>query len=274
MFHPDRIGRPDGSKDSLSLHFDGSKAQCWSCGWTGSWKGIAAYLGIDVGKPVYDTSGVTYDFNEIREQRKKRARKDKGITPVPGSVQAWEGHWRKLPSSFLEPIAYYWFDDRSRVDRILFPDYQHDGTIWVAGAVHERDRKRLSAKWRNADGNWAAQRFFGEQAVRDHTRVALVEGPHDALRLRYHGIPTLALLGTNNWNESKAKRLAYLGIEEIVVLTDGDKPGRKCNQRIREVAAQYFYSWSIKVPWNYDPGNIPLRLIHAIRRKLTDRGWF
>jgi len=276
MFHPEMLGRSDGSKDSLALLYDGSKAHCWSCGWRGSWRGIAASLGIDVGKPTYDTSDVEFDFNDIDEQRRRKIEGDSGIEAVPNDVTVWSGDWRGLPSAFLEPIAYSWYDSGYRVDRILFPDYQHDGVIWVAGAAHDEDREQLGnqGKWRNAKGTWARSRFFGEQAIRDHARVAVVEGPHDALRLRYHGIPTVAILGTQNWNKKKAKRLALLGVEELVILTDGDKPGRRCNREIREVGSDYFYTWSIKIPWGHDPGNITLGTINAIRRKLTSKGWF
>lgn len=268
-FHPYTIGKPD-IHPSLDIYHDGTKANCWSCPWSGSWVDIAKFLGVDPGESMHDTGAVEEAFDNMRKEQEKRDRR----ILLPAEVEPWEGTWRNLSNTFLSPIAYGWFDSRFRVERILFPDYQADGLKWVAGVVHEADRKRLGrhGKWVNAAGMDASTCFFGEDHIKS-TGTVIVEGPYDALRLRSYGIPSVALLGTNNWGWAKAERLGLLGIEMVVALTDGDKPGRKCNKEIKHIGKKYFDVRSLKIPWGKDPGNISEKMVLAIKHKLKKLGW-
>jgi len=266
MFHPDRVGRPDRSQNSLQLRCDGAKAHCWSCHWKGSWIGIARALGVDPGKRAYDTGGVERTYDEVFVE-------DAAEIVLPTDLLPWKGSWRELPFEFLNNICYAWYDPDYRVDRILFPDIQHDGLIWVAGCARTSDGKRLgnNGKYRNAKGHFAAKKFFGEGAITASGTdvVALVEGPYDALRFRYYGIPTLALLGTANWNDDKAKRLARLGVETVYSVMDGDPPGRKCARAIKHIGKDYFSIQQIKLPNETDPGDIPVKLINRLRKLIV-----
>ena len=266
MFHPETIGKPDYSKNSLQVTHDGAKAHCWSCDWHGSWKKVAKKLNVDPGAISYDSAGAGDAL--------KSSLKEEQVSSVPPDVTPWRGNWRKLHKSFLEPLAYSWrcwFKN----DRILFPDYQQDGVIWVAGLANPEDRKdKSNRKWLNAPGMLSVNHMFGEQLIENAPRVAIVEGPYDALRLHYHGIPAIASLGTSAWTEKKAKRVVGIGVEEAVVIADGDKAGRKFNRFVKQTLSAYIHTWSIKLPEDQDPGNVPIATLRTIRNILLKKGWF
>ena len=76
----------------------------------------------------------------------------------------------------------------------------------------------------------------------DYKGVLLVEGPRDALFLIDHGIPALAILGTNMWGTQKQRRVVRLlnkyectpivCMDADRVKANGVKPGQKAQREI------------------------------------------
>jgi hypothetical protein len=60
--------------------------------------------------------------------------------------------------------------------------------------------------------------------------VLLVEGPADALAARSHGLPAIAVPGTDAWHADWAKLFAG---RQVTVVMDADEPGRKAARRIQ-----------------------------------------
>ena len=83
------------------------------------------------------------------------------------------------------------------------------------------------------------------------SKVVLVEGLADMLRLRRDGIPALCFFGTGNWKYRKIKILYNLGIERVVVCGDGDDAGWKINKIIASDLCKKF---------NVDIFDIPTRV--------------
>jgi hypothetical protein len=84
--------------------------------------------------------------------------------------------------------------------------------------------------------------------------IVLVEGQVDALWLIYNRIPALAILGTNNWSETKEAILASAGFNHLILAMDGDDPGQKAQQRLYKVLKFRFkkvVKW--KCPADKDP---------------------
>lgn len=101
------------------------------------------------------------------------------------------------------------------------------------------------------------------------TTVVLVEGPFDALRLCYLGIPALSILGTSNWSFSKLSTIQGMGCKKLIICMDGDKAGRLAEAHIFEETADKIKRKRFRLPINeedpVDPGNMNDELIEALR---------
>lgn len=60
------------------------------------------------------------------------------------------------------------------------------------------------------------------------------EGPRDALRLLYYGIPAVAVLGAKVWSKTKRDLVIASGAELFVLWLDNDKAGISATNRLRK----------------------------------------
>ena len=148
------------------------------------------------------------------------------------------------------------------------------------GGVRARLEKRDGApSYYNVKGGWTAQQgLFPYDYVkrlikrRNLKTVVPVEGPRDALRGLMFGIPTLAILGSQNWSENKAELLFNLGIKRVITAFDPDEAGLRATQKVYasfngELQVQRFNfetqvaafqsKTGIALTESVDPGNMP-----------------
>ena len=65
--------------------------------------------------------------------------------------------------------------------------------------------------------------------------VVLTEGELDAICIQaYVGFPAVAYPGTDTWKKQAHWPLCFEGVTEVVVLSDGDAPGREAARRVAE----------------------------------------
>ncbi|MGZ4556816.1 MAG: toprim domain-containing protein, partial [Mycobacteriaceae bacterium] len=63
--------------------------------------------------------------------------------------------------------------------------------------------------------------------------VVVTEGELDAICVQaYCGIPAVAYPGTDNWSIQEHYPLCFEGIDEVIVVADGDKQGRDAAKRV------------------------------------------
>jgi len=137
------------------------------------------------------------------------------------------------------------------------------------GSVARRLDKESYMTWFNSPGSWALKALFPIHIIpRNTKRVAIVEGPFDAIRLNYMGIPAVALLGTGNWSELKGRMLQAHGVEWAILCMDGDKAGRKAEESImvelNGMLKRKRYQLPIEDP-ALDPGNMSMEHVEALR---------
>jgi len=66
-------------------------------------------------------------------------------------------------------------------------------------------------------------------------RVVVVEGELDAVCVQaYAGIPAVAYPGADTWGEKKHWRLCFEGVSEVIVVADGDKPGKEAARKVAD----------------------------------------
>ena len=78
--------------------------------------------------------------------------------------------------------------------------------------------------------------LFNAQALMRASDIAVItEGELDAVCVQaYCGIPAVAYPGADTWKRQQHWRLCFEGIQEVIVVADGDKVGREAARRVAE----------------------------------------
>jgi DNA primase len=71
------------------------------------------------------------------------------------------------------------------------------------------------------------QHLFNAQTLLDAERVVVTEGELDAIAVEQAGMNAVAYPGAETWAKCKHWRWCFDSVVEIVVVADGDQPGRK-----------------------------------------------
>ena len=266
----------DRRSPSLSIRKADGMFHCFGCGVKGyDWNALAKLISADElseeNQP--DQSSILLDALTRHEQKQNeytpnQSRDDK----LPWDIEPWnEGPYRKLPVKFLRKLdAKLWYDDKVRVYRILLPIYQKGETL---GWVSRRLDKKKHMKYRNSDRLPAKQILYPFDFVQRYFRgtdtVVLVEGPFDAIRLCYHRIPALAIMGTNNYDQENSVLLRGAGIRRIIICTDSDDAGKKCRyDTLAPMLTDLFRVEHYFPPTDRDPGDMPMQCVRELRNQV------
>jgi 5S rRNA maturation endonuclease (ribonuclease M5) len=224
----------------LEVTKDGSAAHCWRCDWSGNWNSLARHLGLEPFSNKVDCEILPEDVDPAEFiQKQINACLEFKEEKLPDEIEPWNGEigngedWRGLSVAFLSKIpAYHWhqIDQKgNHVERILFPFYQKNKLLGYTG---RRLDDNTVMRYDNADFTRAIKIFFPFDYVKKEffgtDKLVLVEGPVDSLFLNQFGIPTLSILGTSNWSQSKIDLLITINVRKLLLLMDGDESGRSC----------------------------------------------
>ena len=215
-----------GTKYKLAIKKDGSAVHCWVCGWSGTWNKLAKTLGMQPLEQEFAQLKARLVMEEEPEPQFVELPK---IEPLAIKLPRF-GNGPDLPKKFLKEFhAHSWYDPISRADRILFEVLIPDLVGWFALRV---DQLTLP-KQRNMKGRWVKNKALFplfHPLVQSKT-IVLVEGPFDALRLIYEGIPAISIFGTGNWSRYK-RNLLITKYRNFVLAFDGDDAGRLCSSLV------------------------------------------
>ena len=103
----------------------------------------------------------------------------------------------------------------------------------LLGVTHRFLGKHEGGKYHDPFGFRKAENLFASWLVMDDPdirRVAMTEGPIDAIRLWQAGVPALAIFGAAP-SEQQALMVEQLGVEEVVLFFDNDREGRRIVRR-------------------------------------------
>lgn len=71
--------------------------------------------------------------------------------------------------------------------------------------------------------------------IHNNDTIVITEGELDAVTVQaYAGIPAVAYPGVDTWQKQPHYRLCFEGVSEVIVVADGDKPGREAAKRVSE----------------------------------------
>jgi hypothetical protein len=137
----------------------------------------------------------------------------------------------------------HWFHDGKPFDAVIFPIKDAKGRLIAAQA------RSIQGDIKNTRGPRSLGVFFTTPGR--SRRLAIVEGPIDALVLAACGLPAVALLGTS-WPSWLPGALAG---RDVAIATDADEAGDKC---AREFGAMLF-SWRLRPQGGKDWAEIAAR---------------
>ena len=230
-----------GRKKKLYIHYDGSRAYCFQCGWKGNWNKIAKKLSLPEIEINYEEEWVTIPSS-------KPKRKEIYFPSLP----PWTEPLSRKGEPPIPPQTLQAFDARLvlKDDQLWcgLPFWTRQGEILEEGkgGVLLRTSPSQVPKTMNVPlGISLTNYLFGpwRQDLSSFPFVMVVEGPADALRLWERGIFGIALLGA--WaSPSQVAILASLN-RRIIVALDADKTGQRGAARLLKMLDE------IGVPWGW-----------------------
>lgn len=180
----------------------------------------------------------------------------------------WQDDWRGMSAEFLQAFGgKYWQSrelDRTTEELInvprLFLPFKHPRfknlTIGYAARRLDDVNNANAPKYRNSSVIATKSILYLLSAIKVRTPIVVVEGPFDALKLWYYGIPAVASLGTNQWSDYKTSLILSKLPSCVVGLGDGDDAGRKFNNVLFNTFRHFMPSryFQVDLPEGLDPG--------------------
>lgn len=153
------------------------------------------------------------------------------------------------------------------------------------GGVAAYLKKMFNTSYLTSRGDWAKEKGLFPYSLMKETLkryklryLVIVEGPRDALALIASGIPALAVLGAEQFSNTKMQLLQVLDLEMLYTMTDNDKGGKTLRRNIKKVAADMHVPVThLKLPVEYDedgklikmdPDSAPKDIIREVRSLL------
>lgn len=166
---------------------------------------------------------------------------------------------RNLSKSAIETFGLGVADRGMMKDRLAIPIHNESGElIAYAGRYAAKDVPKGTPKYLLPDG-------FAKQAVlynlhrlslqpddRHRLRVFLVESYFSVFKLHELALPVASPMG-HSVSEQQCELLASLGVDEVIVIFDGDEAGAQGLRESLPLLAQYFYVHAPAVPDGFKP---------------------
>lgn len=282
--------------------------RCYSCSAKASWNQLAETLGLKPfrteGKPVDehvdppDPSFWGQDLFPKTARVKDSGTDNQVFVQEDLKFSRLKSDWRGVKLDLLKwigaKVAYSPEKDR---EYVWLPVYAFGDLVGYIKARFEKpepfinsEGKKISPpSYLNAAGRWSliSGLFPFDSAIelmneKDLSTMVLVEGPRDALRLLAFGIPAVCILGTHSWTKHKVRMLEKAGVENVILMFDGDEAGRKATLLIYPQIKQFFHTKVVRL-WTYednpffsdpdtkdswDPGNVPKWILRMVKSKL------
>ncbi len=281
-FHNEKT--PSGGV-SLDPKFPGSlgRFKCWGCGKTASWNELAKILGmkkLNGKQAVPDNTG----YIDVKAMRGTVLPKDEKEDLKDFDFFDLQEDWRGFEPEFLQKVC---------GAKLVYHDWTQHFFVWLPVRVRGKEvgyirghmrRPEEGPTYLNKPGDWVLKKglFPFDYAIELMKRkglktIVLVEGPRDALRMLRAGIPSVCIMGTNNWTDKKRHLLEMAGVERILLMMDGDKAGKKATFKIHPTIkmafeVKVFRLWKTAAELGLDkldPNNAPKEVVKRAKELLV-----
>jgi DNA primase len=242
---------------------------CYGCGTNGNWNDLAKALDLT---PLSE--------EEIKHQESllvplSKAQTDSFYNRDDDTLQMmttmidWDNSqtWRTVNGDLLNKIgAKLMFSNRKEL-KLFLPCYQNKSLNGGIQALLERKQGEVGYIY--TKGSWVKKTLFPFDYVKSiyreyNSTVALVEGSRDALRLIQHGLPALAILGSQNWSEKKANLIKMMNPKKIVMAFDGDRAGEHAYDIVMKSFTGFKNIYKIDFEQGQDPADLTKEQVSCI----------
>lgn len=241
----------DGGKPNLYVNASSGLYYCHACGAKGS-----------IAKGVDREVLVEADLRSMRDRLSNMgAASEKGMQVRP---ESWldqfdipHEHWTDVRRFSEATIARFRLGYDPGADCLTIPIRTSRGE--VLGVI----RRRLDGekpKYKHPTGFKKSKDLFGSWLIRKrrYDKVAVVEGPLDAVACWDARIPAVALHGAH-MADGQAAILRSLGVHTVVTMTDNDRAGDDAVHTIKDALpmVRVLCSW-YRQGWGKDPGELTI----------------
>jgi len=246
--------------------------KCYGCPESGGWNKLAEHLGLQPYKPGKPTTRYATSIS-LQVDDEEPVDDAYYTTKLPKGKK-----WRGIPTDFLRKVGCKFYHSEEYGTKYLFMPVIVNGEM--KGFVRGRLKKEPGKpSYLNSKTPWTATYGFfpfdyAIKRAKKWKRIVLVEGQRDALRLLMMGIPAVAILGSQSWTEYKAQLLELFGIEECILLFDGDSAGIKATKAALSYLKGKYKCRVIKL-WSLkgSPYKKYLKMDKAERKKFKHKLW-
>lgn len=268
---------------------------CFGCQSKGRWNSFAAKTGL---QPIKEWNSGARDAVQLVTRELEDDLLGSDTTTLRGvfnrmghpEAQPWpiDKSWRGFTGELINRVGGHIVADRYEDSiAVLFPVTINGQVRGAVKAVYER-REHHKTAYVTMKGPWIMRRGlfphdYTKELMNKHGYdwLILVEGPRDALALLRLGIPTLAILGSNNIGQTKTQIINNLGVTRVYVMSDGDSGGDAMWANVKKhLKQQQLPVQRFKLPVdtrlgkNIDPGNAPRPILNRLVEYLSDTHGF
>ena len=142
-------------------------------------------------------------------------------------------------------------------DRICIPIHNADGELVAyAGRWPDEDTPDGEDKYRFPPRFNKLAELYNLHRLQPKTQhIVLVEGFFSAMRLHQLGVPVVALMGTAI-SEQQVTLLRRRGVKSVLVLLDGDEPGRKASEAVGLGLVRHLFARVVQMPDGTAPDDV------------------
>lgn len=253
--------KPSCNVDKLSGIY-----HCWSCGDAGN---IYQYFELEIPSYIHRKAA------KLQEEITKLMWSKPLEIPLESSKYMWE--FRGISKDTLEHFNAFISDDKDldMEGRIIFPITDMDNNVILFTGRHMHSD--LDPKYKNYPAHTEVPLF---PEIVNHTgSIVLVEGIFDMLNLYDKGIKNVAMCGgihiglvkkrlKQKRNIEKLLPYKYQGINTFYLMFDGDDPGRKAAEGLKNYAGDTFNFKIIDLEDGKDPGSLTQQEVNKYKEKI------
>ena len=145
------------------------------------------------------------------------------FSELPEKLVSYLTGARKLTLETIKKFELRWHPD---TERLAIPVRDLHGHLVGISGRSMKDNAYL--KFQHTRGFHRNRYLYGEQFLKPQSRIVIVEGFFDAMKLTQYGYSSVALMGTHLSRVQTEKLVKYA--RSVVCMGDGDKAGRKAGK--------------------------------------------
>lgn len=248
-------GRHEDSNPSLSYNTEKGLFNCFSCGFSGDTTKLLKALGVKTTIAPLTKQG--FKIKKLKDKLEALTASAEVFMPQPRINFLSE--FKGISDKTMQQFEAFTTEYEGLQDYVCIPVYQKNKLRFIEGRYKVVDADKSIPKYmRKPSKVDVSDVLFPLDKITDFTRIVLVEGLYDVVNLHDLGFTnSLCIFGVQNFNATKAKLLDEYGCSEVIIMMDGDTPGRTAALKIQRLLEQRsIASIIIDLPDGLDPGSL------------------